>query len=245
MIQMRTQAAALLLLTLTVLGCKPDNAVQRASEVDVKAAAAEARSRAASKPLSKEEQQTLNDGRPVIACFGDSITAGYGAPDGQSYPDFLQKLLDGNGFRYRIINFGVSGNTTKDGLDRIDRVLAASPAITVVEFGGNDGLRGLPVDTTRKNLDNILDKLTSTRTQVVMAGITLPPQFGQDYIRQFDQTYTLAAATHKVPLLPFIYKDVYGVPGYIQPDGVHATAQGNQQVAKNIYNLLQPYLKHT
>lgn len=240
---MPTLAAIAVLCAAFLSGCKPDSAVQRSSDIDVRAAAAAARTRAASKPLTHEEQQTLNDGRPVIACFGDSITAGYGAPQGQSYPDFLQKLLDSNGYRYRVVNFGISGNTTKDGLDRIDRVLASSPAITVVEFGGNDGLRGLPVDNTRKNLDGILDKLTSSRTQVVMAGITLPPQFGQDYIRSFDQTYKLAAAKHSVPLLPFIYKDVYGVPDYIQSDGVHATALGNKQVAKNVFELLRRYLK--
>lgn len=224
-------------------GCKPNSAVQHSSDIDVRAAADAARQRAASKPISSKDAALINDGRPVIACFGDSITAGYGADAGQSYPDYLQRLLDEKGYRYRVVNLGVSGNTTKDGLDRVDRVMALKPVITVVEFGGNDGLRGIPIASTRANFDSILDKLASTRTQVVLAGITLPPQFGQDYIHNFDETYHLAATKHHVPLLPFIYKGVYGVPGSIQADGIHATATGNQQVAKNIFTALQPYLK--
>ncbi|MBS1814297.1 MAG: arylesterase [Acidobacteria bacterium] len=240
---MRFAPVALLSCLLAFAGCKADQANRRSSDIDVAAAASAARARAASKPLSHEEAARVDDGRPVIACFGDSITAGYGTAAGESYPDDLQRLLDQAGYRYRVVNLGVSGNTTKDGLDRVDRVMSLSPAITVVEFGGNDGLRGIPVANTRKNLDQILDKLAPTRTQIVLAGITLPPQFGQEYVRSFDETYHLAAEKHRIPLLPFIYKDVYGVPGYIQPDGVHATAAGNRQVAKNIFNMLQPLLK--
>lgn len=232
------------LLFLSLLtGCKADSAVQHSSEIDVQVAAAKARERAASKPLSTKDAALINDGRAVIACFGDSITAGYGAESGKSYPDYLQHMLDEKGYRYRVVNLGMSGNTTKDGLDRVDRVMALKPAITVVEFGGNDGLRGIPIANTRANFDAILDKLASTRTQIVLAGITLPPQFGQDYIHNFDETYRLAASKHHIPLLPFIYKDVYGVPGSMQQDGIHATATGNAQVAKNIFTALQPYLK--
>jgi acyl-CoA thioesterase-1 len=180
---------------------------------------------------------------PVIVCFGDSLTAGFGADPGHAYPDYLQQLLDARGYHYRVINKGISGDTTKDGVARLKDVLAAHPAITVVEFGGNDGLRGLPITATRTNLDQIVAALQSAGIKVALAGITLPPDYGQDYIRDFNDTYSMAAKKYKVPLLPFLYIHVYDVPGTIQQDGIHATAKGNQLVAENVFALLRPMLK--
>ena len=180
---------------------------------------------------------------PVVACFGDSITADYGAEAGHAYPDYLQQLLAGRGYHYHVINKGISGDTTKDGVARLKDVLAAHPAIAVVEFGGNDGLRGLPITATRANLDQIIATLQAAGVKVVLAGITLPPDYGQDYIRDFNDTYAMAAKKYKVPLLPFLYVHVYDVPGTIQPDGIHATAKGNALVAENIFGLLKPLLK--
>ena len=180
---------------------------------------------------------------PVIACFGDSITAGYGAEAGHAYPDYLQQLLAGRGYHYHVINKGISGDTTKDGVARLKDVLAAHPAIAVVEFGGNDGLRGLPITATRANLDQIITTLQAAGVKVVLAGITLPPDYGQDYIRDFNDTYAMAAKKYKVPLLPFLYIHVYEVPGTIQPDGIHTTAKGNALVAENIFGLLKLLLK--
>lgn len=234
---------SLLLLMCPVAGCKPDDAVRHSSDMDVATARADARMRSASKPLSREEAVTTNDGRPVIVCFGDSLTAGYGTGSGESYPEQLQRLIDADGFRYRVVNLGVSGETTKDGLSRVDRVMALNPAVVVVEFGGNDGLRGVPIESTRANLDSILSKLVHTRSTVALAGITLPPQYGEDYVHQFEETYKTEASKYRLPFLPFIYKGVYGLPGMIQQDGIHATAKGNQQVAKNIYTLLKPILQ--
>lgn len=179
---------------------------------------------------------------PVIACFGDSLTAGYGVDTDQSYPSVLQQDLKRAGYGYRVVNYGISGETTKDGLARVDRVIAHHPAIAVVEFGGNDGLRGVPVSITRANLDAIVEKLTHAGIQVALAGITLPPQYSQPYIHQFNAMYPEIAHKYHVPLLPFILKDVYGVPGSIQGDGVHPTAQGCRQVARNIESLLKPLL---
>ncbi|MGI4853734.1 MAG: arylesterase [Janthinobacterium lividum] len=199
-------------------------------------------------PLNETETaRTLGasapDNRPVIACFGDSLTAGYGVEEESSYPADLQRNLDAAGYHYRVVNLGISGETTKDGLARVDRVVALKPAIVVVEFGGNDGLRGVPVASSRSNLDSILNRLTHSGTRVVMAGITLPPQYSAPYIQQFNQTYTLLAKKYTIPLLPFLLQDVYGVPGSIQQDGVHPTAQGCKQVAKNVLGLLKPLLK--
>jgi acyl-CoA thioesterase-1 len=181
--------------------------------------------------------------RPVIICFGDSLTAGYGADPGRAYPDYLQQDLDERGYHYRIVNQGISGNTTKDGVDRLKDVLALHPALVIVEFGGNDGLRGLPITATRQNLDTIVSTLTQARIKVFLAGITLPPNYGPDYIHQVNDTYTLLARKYHVPLLPFLLKDIYNQPGMMQDDGIHATAKGNQQVAQTLVPLIIPQLK--
>jgi acyl-CoA thioesterase-1 len=196
-----------------------------------------------SMPLPNSPNAQTIDGRPIIDCFGDSLTAGFGTAPGESYPDDLQKLLESGGYHYRVVNSGISGNTTKDGLDRIQRVIDRHPKIVVVEFGGNDGLRGLPIAQTQANLASIIRQLQSAGAQVVLAGITLPPDYGKDYIARFDAMYSALAKQFHVPLLPFILEGVYGVPGSMQADNTHATAKGNEQVARNIEHLIEPLLK--
>lgn len=180
--------------------------------------------------------------KPVVVCFGDSLTAGRGAPAGHSYPDYLQRLLDSRGYHFRVLNMGISGDTTKDAVERLPNVLAAHPAIAVVEIGGNDALRGLPITATRANLFHIIATLQHGGVKVALAGITLPPNYGQDYIHAIDQAYTAAAKKFHVPLLPFILTHVYNIPGAIQADGIHPTAKGNALVAKNIFTLIQSML---
>jgi len=194
---------------------------------------------AASNPLAAPAKDT----RPLLVCFGDSLTAGLGTDPGQSYPDYLQTDLDELHYRYRVDNEGVSGNTTKDGVERLPDVLALHPAVVIVEFGGNDGLRGLPIEDTRANLDQIVGTLKKAGIKVALAGITLPPDYGADYVNQFDQTYTLLARKYRVPMLPFLLKNVYGVPGMMQRDDIHATARGNQVVARNVIPIVVPLLK--
>jgi acyl-CoA thioesterase-1 len=184
-----------------------------------------------------------NDPRPVLVCFGDSLTAGLGTDQGQSYPDYLQGDLDKLHYRYRVDNEGVSGNTTKDGVERLPEIVALHPAVAVVEFGGNDGLRGLRIEDTRANLDEMVATLKKTGAKVALAGITLPPDYGEDYIQQFDETYRVLAKKYNVPMLPFLLKDVYGVPGMMQRDNIHATAKGNAIVARNVVPLVVPLLK--
>jgi acyl-CoA thioesterase-1 len=194
--------------------------------------------------MTQPAKPALNeDRRPRIVCFGDSLTAGYGTDPGEAYPDFLQKMLDQEGYSYRVVNAGVSGNTTKDGIERLDRVIALKPALVVVEFGGNDGLRGLRIADTRANLDKIVSRLAASGTRVVLAGITLPPDYGPDYIRQFNETYSLLAKKYHVPMLPFLLKGVFGVNGMMQADRTHATAAGNKVVAENVRELIEPLLK--
>lgn len=181
-------------------------------------------------------------GPPILVCYGDSITAGHGLPYGQSYPDFLQKLLDARGYQYKVINQGTSGATTKDALAGLPFVLRLHPAIVIVEFGGNDGLRGLPVDQTRSNLDQVLTGLEKAPVKIVLAGITLPPDYGPDYIRSFDRIFRDLAARHHVAFVPMLYKNLINVPGTIQDDGIHPTAKGSSIIADTLFAVLKPLL---
>jgi acyl-CoA thioesterase I len=183
------------------------------------------------------------DMRPVVVCFGDSLTAGYGADEGQSYPDFLQKYLEQDGYHYRVINEGVSGNTTKDGVDRVAGVVRMKPALVVLEFGGNDGLRGFKVQTTRINLGTMIVALKKSGAKVVLAGMTLPPDYGPDYVKAFTASYPVLGSKFDVPVIPFLLKDAYGVDGMIQADGIHATDRGNEVVARNVLPMVEGLLK--
>jgi acyl-CoA thioesterase-1 len=183
------------------------------------------------------------DPRPLLVCFGDSLTAGAGTDPGQSYPDYLQTDLDKLHYHYRVDNEGISGNTTKDGLERLPQILALHPAVVVVEFGGNDGLRGLRIEDSRANLDKIVGTLTRAGIKVALAGITLPPNYGEDYIQKFNETYRLIAQKYHAPMLPFLLKNVYGVAGMMQEDMTHPTARGNVIVARNVMPLVVPLLK--
>ncbi len=181
--------------------------------------------------------------KPVIVCFGDSITAGYGIDPGHSWPDGLQQRLDAHGYNYRVLNFGVSGNTTKDGVSRLPQVLAAHPQIVVVEFGGNDGLRGLPITSSRANIDQIIQTLQGAGIKVALVGIVMPPDYGPDYADAFKETFVLAAKKFNVPLFPFVLLHVYKVPGALQEDGIHPTAKGADIIADDMYDFLKPMLR--
>jgi acyl-CoA thioesterase I len=225
-------------------GCKPNRASQPASS-DAGTSSSDAKFSAPKENVDAPPAPSpeKSDTRPLIVCFGDSLTEGHGTEAGQSYPDYLQAALDAQGYRYRVVNEGISGNTTKDGVDRLDHIVAMKPAVVVVEFGGNDGLRGLRIEDTRANLDKILATLKASEIPIVLAGITLPPNYGPDYIESFNSTYALLAKKYRVPLLPFLLKGVFGVSGMMQEDRTHATAAGNRIVAKNILPFVTPLLK--
>jgi acyl-CoA thioesterase-1 len=197
--------------------------------------------REAAAPEQPAPTSPVPDNRPVIVAFGDSLTAGFGADTGKSYPDFLQRELDSRGLRYRVVNAGISGETTTDALERLATVTALKPAIAIVEFGGNDGLRGLPVSTTRANLDQIIAALKDSGTDVLLAGMTLPPNYGPDYIATFQRVYSDLAAKDKVALIPFLLEGVAGT-SRMQRDGLHPTADGNRLVATTVMRYLQPLL---
>ncbi len=185
----------------------------------------------------------LAAGQPLLVCYGDSITAGYGLDAGQSFPDALERDLDRRGYHYQIINQGTSGATTKDAVAGLGSILLLHPAVVIVEFGGNDGLRGLPLDQTRRNLDQVLTALEDAHVKILLAGITLPPNYGPDYIRQFDRLFHDLAARHRVAFVPMIYKNLIHVPGTIQPDGIHPTAKGSEIIARTLLPALLPLLR--
>ncbi len=229
------------------LGCKADAGSRASSRLDAAGSSSAAASLrqdpspvampAAARPAADA------DARKSIVCFGDSLTAGYGADEGESYPDFLQADLNRDGYRYRVVNEGISGNTTKDGVDRLAGVVRMHAAVVVLEFGGNDGLRGIKVETTRMNLSRMIEALQASGAKVVLAGITLPPDYGADYVNEFTATYPVLSRKYDVPVLPFLLQNVYGVAGMMQADGIHATDKGNEVVARNVLPLVEPLLR--
>ena len=183
------------------------------------------------------------DERPVIICFGDSLSAGYGVDAGLSYPDFLQKEIDAAGYRYRVVNQGISGDTSAGGRARIQSALDLKPQIIVVELGGNDGLRALPLEQTQANLDAIVGAFRKAGVRVLLSGMTLPPNYGPDYIKGFEQTYRDLRKKYNTSYLRFLLDGVYDKPGMMQDDGIHATAEGNKIVAHNVFLAMRPLLK--
>jgi acyl-CoA thioesterase-1 len=183
------------------------------------------------------------DPRPVIAAFGDSLTAGLGVPPGRSYPDDLQRLLDKAGYHYHVVNLGVSGDTTTDGIQRLPDVLAAKPEIVILEFGGNDGLRGLPVATSRANQITMIQTLQQAGVRILLAGMSLPRNYGTDYIQSFERVYADLTQQFHLALIPFLLEGVGGHPELTQPDGIHPTSAGCEIVASNVMKYLKPMLK--
>ncbi len=208
----------------------------------------ESKAPAPAPPVSEEKPTKASlpvDTRPAIVAFGDSLTAGFGAEPGNSFPDFLQKDLDRSGLKWQVINAGVSGDTTTDGVNRLSEVLSYQPRIVIVEFGGNDGLRGLPIETTRANLEQIIVSLRNAGATVVLAGMTLPPNYGPDYIHKFEEIYRDLAAKYKLSRIPFLLEGVATVQtrNLMQRDGLHPTAQGNAIVAETVMRYLKPLLR--
>ncbi len=184
------------------------------------------------------------DTRPVIVAFGNSLTAGFGAEPGQSYPDFLQKDLDRAGLAWRVVNAGVSGDTTTDGANRVNEVLAVKPRVVILEFGGNDGLRGLPIETTRANLEQMIVELQKSGAKVILAGMTLPPNYGPDYIRGFERVYQDLAVKYKLVRIPFLLEGVATDRNLMQRDGIHPTGRGNENVAETVMKYVRAVVKN-
>jgi acyl-CoA thioesterase-1 len=184
------------------------------------------------------------DHRKILVVFGDSLAAGYGLDAGQSFPDDLQKKLDADHIAWHVVNLGISGDTTEGGVSRMDSATSLQPAIVLLELGGNDGLRGLPLAVTRKNLETMITTFQGAGAKVVLAGITLPPNYGPEYIQGFDKIYTDLASEHHLTFLPFLLVDIITKDlHYLQRDGIHPTAEGAEIVSGTVYRTLKPLLK--
>lgn len=181
----------------------------------------------------------------VILVLGDSITAAYGLEPDESFPALLQKKIDSQGWNFRVINAGQSGDTSASGLARLDWLLKSRVDVLVLELGGNDGLRGLPVETTRKNLQAIIDRTKQKYpgTKVIIAGMKVPPNMGRDYGARFEGIFRDLAKRNQSVLIPFILEGVGGVRELNLPDGIHPTAKGQEIVAQNVWKSLEPVLR--
>jgi acyl-CoA thioesterase-1 len=180
---------------------------------------------------------------PVIVAFGDSLTAGLGVLPDAAYPVLLEQRLRREGYAYRVVNAGLSGDTTAGGLRRVDWVLRSRPAIVIVALGANDGLRHQNVTAMRNNLVAIVRQLRASRASVLLAGMRVPPNYGDDYGRAFSAVFPEVARITGVPLAPFLLEGVAGEPTLNQPDGIHPTAEGQRIIADHLWPYVKPLLR--
>lgn len=196
---------------------------------------------AAATPSSASET-----GRPKIVVLGDSLSAGYGLLESQAFPAVLQKKLDADGYKWEVVNAGISGDTTAAGLQRLDWALNQGDVrILVLGLGANDGLRGLPVSEMKKNLAAIIERSREKGVTVLLAGMEAPPNFGPEYVVSFRQAYRDLAREHKVTLLPFLLDKVAGIAALNQGDGIHPNIEGTAIVADNVWTVLRPMVDAT
>lgn len=182
-------------------------------------------------------------GTPVVVALGDSLTAGIRVDPALNYPAQLQAKIDDAGYRYRVVNAGVSGDTSAQGLNRLDSVRRLRPAVVIVELGANDGLRGIPTSETKKNLAEIISTLSGDGAKIVLAGMEVPPNYGPEYTKQFRAVFTDLARQYGTALVPFFLQGVGGIPELNQDDGIHPTAQGYRIVTENVWKVLEPILQ--
>lgn len=181
---------------------------------------------------------------PKIVAFGDSLTAGYGLAPAESYPSLLQKKLDADGFKYEVVNAGVSGDTSAAGLRRIDWSLDAGDVrFLILELGANDFLRGQPVAETRKNLSEIIKRAKGRGAVVLLAGMYTTTNAGREYQREIHEAFRTLASEHDVALIPFFLEGVAGIDRLNQDDRIHPNAEGTRLVAENVYRHLKPLLE--
>jgi acyl-CoA thioesterase I len=183
---------------------------------------------------------------PVILVFGDSISAGYGlARVDQGWVALLQTRLKDQGYVYQVINASVSGETTAGGLARLPRALMLhQPKLVILELGGNDGLRALPIAQMRANLVRMVDLATAAGAQVLLLGMRMPPNYGLDFTEQFRLSYSDLARDKKLPLVPFLLNDIALLPNLMQADGIHPNELGQSRLLDNVWPSLKPLLRH-
>ena len=201
------------------------------------------------KPATSDQNNTAKETTAVtkkktIVFYGNSLTAGYGVSPSEAFPAIIQKKIDSLGLPYQVINAGVSGETSSGGKTRIDWILREPVDIFILELGANDGLRGTPLSDTKKNLQDIIDKVKAKypNAKLVFAGMEIPPNMGQAYTTEFRNIYTELAAKNNMTLIPFLLEGVGGEPELNQADGIHPNEEGSHMVAKNVWKQLEKLL---
>ncbi len=191
------------------------------------------------------EEADKKDGKTIVF-FGDSLTAGLGLDPQEAFPAVIQDTLNSLGMNYTVINSGLSGETTASGRNRLDWVLNQKADIFILELGANDGLRGIPLEETRTNLQAIIDAVRqkNTDTQIILAGMQIPPNMGQDYTSEFRKIFPDLAEKNTLPLIPFLLEGVAGNPELNQEDGIHPTIEGQKIVANNVWTVLEGVLQN-
>ncbi len=183
------------------------------------------------------------DNRPRIVALGDSLTAGLGVPPDESYPSRLQRRLDKSDYSYRVINAGVSGDTSAGALRRLNWVLKSQPSIVIIELGANDGLRGQPVKNIYENLRQIIQGLQEAGVTVLLTGMMIPPNYGAAYTSQFNEMYAKLADEFHIAFMPFFLEGVAAHRALNQADGIHPTGEGYGIIIDNLFEVLEPLLK--
>lgn len=185
------------------------------------------------------------DAKPVVLFLGNSLSAGAGVDPDEAFPSLIQDRIDSLGWSFRVVNAGISGDTSSGGLRRIDWALREPVAVLVLELGGNDGLRGIPVEVTRSNLAEIIERTRSVypEAEIVLAGMQIPPNLGREYTGEFRDMYPSLAEAYDTHLIPFLLEGVGGVDSLMQSDGIHPTAQGHRVVAENVWETLEQVLR--
>lgn len=183
---------------------------------------------------------------PVVLIFGDSLSAGYGMKTAEAWPSLLENRLEASGYPHRVVNASISGETTRGGLTRLPSALELHvPDVVIVELGGNDGLRGIPLDEIRRNLEGMIGKSRAAGARVLLAGVYIPPNYGPAYTQGFKNIYADLSSPADVDLLPFILEGVALNPELMQADGIHPNAAAQPVILDNIWPLLVPLLSGT
>lgn len=219
-----------LFLSILILGCHANNSTKK-------------------NPPNPETVEPASHASPkkvkTILFFGNSLTAGYGLDPSESFPALIQNKIDSLNLSYKVINAGVSGETSSGGAGRIDWILKQSLDVFVLELGGNDGLRGIPLTETKKNLQGIIDKVKKKypEAKIVLAGMQIPPNMGQEYTGEFKKIFPELASENNVTLIPFLLQGVGGNPKLNQQDGIHPNKSGETIVAENVWAVLKKIIE--
>ena len=197
-------------------------------------------------PNGTKKESTASDTKTILF-YGNSLTAAYGLDPKEGFPNLIQQRLDSLGLEYKVINSGLSGETTSGGLNRLDWVLNQPVDIFVLELGANDGLRGIPLSESKNNLQKMIDmvKEKNEDTQIILAGMQIPPNMGADYTKEFREMYPALAEANNIQLIPFLLEGVAGIPSLNQEDGIHPTAEAQKIVMENVWESLSPLVLPT